>query len=124
LQSSTGGDANAQLSCETVRLKQAMEVIELALELGERCPDGYLKAKPDVRRIWNQVFFQKVLVRSGRHSRAIYEEPFAYLLGTRTSLGSHKSKIVEVAGFELATVREHPEGFMASPHHPPRSDRW
>jgi len=95
-------EAEAQLSSEGAKLKKATEVIELALGLAESCPDAYLRAQPDVRKLWNQAFFQKVLVRSGSspQAQAVYEEPFASLLGSQEVVGSHKSTIVELPGIE------------------------
>ena len=93
--------AEAQLSSEGAKLKKATEVIELALGLAESCPDAYLRAQPDVRKLWNQAFLGKILVRSGpsTQAQAVYEEPFASLLGSKES-GSHKSRIVELPGIE------------------------
>ncbi len=93
-------EAEAQLPGETAKLKAATEVIELALSLAERCSDAYLKAGPDVRTLWNQAFFRKILVGTGRSAQAVYEEPFASLLGSQEGAGSHKSKIVELPGIE------------------------
>ena len=50
-----------------------------------------------MRKMWNQAFFRKVLVRDGRVGDHKYEEPFASLLG------SHKIQIVEVRGVEPLT---------------------
>lgn len=96
-------EAEAQLSSEGAKLKKATEVIELALNLAESCPEAYLRAQPDVRKLWNQAFFRKILVRSGppaQATQAVYEEPFAFLLGSHKDDGSHKSKIVELPGIE------------------------
>jgi hypothetical protein len=92
-------EAEAQLSGESTKLKEAMEVIELALSLAERCSEG-LEADPEVRKLWNQVFFRKIVVKTGRSAQAVYEEPFASLLGSRKGAGSHKNKIVELPGIE------------------------
>ena len=75
-------EAEAQLSSEGAKLKKATEEIELALGLAESCPDAYLRAQPDVRKLWNQAFFRMILVSSGpsAQAEAVYEEPFAALL--------------------------------------------
>ena len=71
------------------------------MSLAERCSDAYLRAQPDVRKLWNQAFLCKVLVRTGSFAQAqsVYEEP-ATLLGPQEGAGSHKSKIVELPGIE------------------------
>jgi hypothetical protein len=71
--------------------------IDLALDLAKNCAASYRKARPEVRKMWNQAFFRKVVVRDSRVDGREYEEPFASLLG------SHKSQIVEVAGIEPAS---------------------
>jgi site-specific DNA recombinase len=93
-------EAEAQLSREGAKLKKAAEVIQLALNLAESCPDAYLKARPDVRKLWNQAFFRKILVMAGPSAQAevLYEEPFASLLDSQEDVGSHNSRVVEVAG--------------------------
>jgi site-specific DNA recombinase len=58
-------EAEAQLSREGAKLKKAAEIIQLALNLAKSCPDAYLRAQPDVRKLWNQAFFRKILMRSG-----------------------------------------------------------
>jgi site-specific DNA recombinase len=97
-------EAEAQLSREGAKLKKAAEIIQLALNLAKSCPDAYLRAQPDVRKLWNQAFFRKILMRSGPYAQAeaFYEEPFASLLDSQEGVGSHKSTIVEVAGIEPA----------------------
>jgi hypothetical protein len=81
-------EAEAQLATDDDKLKQANEIIHLALELAKNCAPSYRKTNPEVRKMWNQAFFRKVLVRGGRVAGHEYEEPFASLLG------SHKSQIV------------------------------
>ena len=77
-------------------------MIELALGVAESCPNAYLRARPDVRKLWNQAFFRKILVSSGpsAQAEAVYEEPFAALLDAQGGDGSHKSTIVELPGIE------------------------
>jgi site-specific DNA recombinase len=89
--------AEAQLAIDGESLKQAKQIIDLALDLAKSCAASYRKAKPEVRKMWNQAFFRKVLVSEGRVARQEYEEPFASLLG------SHKHQIVEVRGVEPLT---------------------
>ena len=51
-----------------------------------------------MRKLWNQAFLRKILVRSGpsAQAEAVYEEPFAALLDPREGTGSHKSTMVEL----------------------------
>jgi hypothetical protein len=56
-------EAEAQLSGETAKLKaRPRKSSSSPLSLAERCSDAYLKAGPDVRKLWNQASFQKILV--------------------------------------------------------------
>ena len=71
--------------------------IDLAPGLAKNCAASYRKANPEVRKMWNQAFLRKVLVKQGQVAGHEYEEPFASLLG------SHKPQIVEVRGFEPLT---------------------
>ena len=98
-------EAEAQLSREGAKLKKAAEVIQLALNLAESCPDAYLKARPDVRKLWNQAFFWKILVVAGPSAQdeVLYEEPFASLLDSQEDVGSHNSRIVDLRGVEPLT---------------------
>ena len=82
--------AEVQLTTDGESLKQAKQIIDVALDLAKNCAASYLKAKADVRKMWNQAFFRKVLVRDGEVDGHEYEEPFASLLG------SHKSQIVDL----------------------------
>jgi hypothetical protein len=92
-------EAEVQLATDGERLKQAKEVIDLALDLAKNCAASYGKAKPEVRRMWNRAFFQEILVENGKVVRFEYEEPFA------TLLGSHKAQIVDLAGRCVNRIR-------------------
>ncbi len=85
-------EAESQLETDGEKLKQAREIIDLALDLARDCASSYRKARPEVRKMWNQAFFRTIRVRDGRIEDFTYEEPFASLLG------SHKGSIVEVRG--------------------------
>ncbi|MGH7427037.1 MAG: recombinase zinc beta ribbon domain-containing protein [Candidatus Methylomirabilaceae bacterium] len=86
----------AQLEDELTRvgasLEETRKIIGLALQLAKSCRDGYLKGAPERRRLWNQAFYEKIIVKDGKVKRFRYAEPFAYLFG------SHKKGIVEVSG--------------------------
>lgn len=85
-------ETEAQLANDGERLTQAKQIIDLALDLTKDCAASYLKARPDVRKMWNRAFFQTIRVRDGAIADFTYEEPFASLLG------SHKGSMVDLAG--------------------------
>ncbi len=87
-------EAESQLAIDGEKLRQATKLIDLALDLAKNCAASYGKAKPEVRRMWNQAFFRTIRVHDGRIADYTYEEPFASLLG------SHKGSMVEVRGIE------------------------
>src|SRR5581483_10016489 len=87
-------EAELQLATEGEQLKQAKEIIDLALDLARDCATSYRRARPDVRKMWNRAFFRTIRVRDGTVTDSTYEEPFA------TLLGSHKGSMVEVGGVE------------------------
>jgi site-specific DNA recombinase len=90
-------EAEAQLASDGEKLKQAKEIIDLALNLAKNCAASYRKGMPEVRKMWNQAFFRTIRVREGRIAYFTYEEPFASLLG------SHKGSMVDPRGFEPLT---------------------
>ena len=79
-------------------MQQARKVIDLALQLAESCHSSYLKALPEVRRLWNAAFFKKFVIKDKRVEETPYQEPFATIFG-----GSDKTTLVAGAGFEPAT---------------------
>jgi hypothetical protein len=87
-------ETESQLATDGEKLKQAKQIIDLALDLAKDCASSYGKARPDARKMWNRAFFRTIRVRDSRIADFTYEEPFASLLG------SHKGSMVEVRGFE------------------------
>ncbi len=90
-------EAESQLASDTEKLAQAKEIIDLALDLAKDCAASYLKARPDVRKMWNRAFFHTIRVRDGTIAGSTHEEPFASILG------SHKGSMVDPRGFEPLT---------------------
>ena len=90
-------EAESQLATDGEKLAQAKQIIDLALDLAKDCAVSYRKAKPDVRKMWNQAFFRTIHIRDGAIVDFEYEEPFASLLG------SHKGSMVDPRGFEPLT---------------------
>jgi site-specific DNA recombinase len=117
-------DAESQLTVDGEKLAQAMQIIDLALELAENCAASYRKGKPEVRKMWNHAFFETIRVRHGAVADFTYEEPFAaesrqvvdfdhrqprsscdlseQLLGVLTSL--QRVDLGHRAGAEIATI--------------------
>jgi site-specific DNA recombinase len=90
-------EAESQLAIDGEKLKQAKDIIDLALDLAKNCATSYRKAKPKVRGMWNRAFFRTIWVRDGKIERFDYQEPFASLLG------SHKGSMVDPGGLEPPT---------------------
>ncbi|HEX9410574.1 MAG TPA: recombinase family protein, partial [Actinomycetota bacterium] len=88
-------DAEAQLSTDGEKLKQAKEVIDLALDLAKNCAASYRKARPEVRKMWNRAFFREIFAEGGSIIRFEYEEPFASLLGSHKGLWSLGTRVSE-----------------------------
>ncbi len=90
-------EAKSQLATDGKKLRQATKIIDLALDLANNCAASYRKAKPEVRKMWNQAFFRTIRVRDGRIADSAYEEPFASVLG------SHKGSMVDLRGHSYET---------------------
>jgi hypothetical protein len=82
-------EAESQLATDGEKLRQATKIIDLAPDLAQNCAASYRKAKPEVRKMWNQAFSRTIRVRDSRIADSTYEEPFASLLG------SHKGSMVD-----------------------------
>ena len=87
-------EAESQLANDGEKLAQAKQIIDLALDLAKDCTASYRKARPEVRKMWNRAFFNKIRIRDGVIADFTYEEPFASLLG------SHKGSMVDPRGSE------------------------
>ena len=60
-----------------------------------------MRAKPQKRRLFNQAFFDKILVRNGEID-VEYTDLFHALL----SKSSNETSLVDLNGFELVSVHE------------------
>jgi hypothetical protein len=85
-------EVESQLASDGEKLKQAKQIIDLALDLAKDWASSYRKAKPEVRKMWNRALFRAIRVRNGAIADFTYEEPFASLLG------SHKGSMVDPRG--------------------------
>ena len=81
---------SAYLTADTGLIAVRIPGESFALDLAKNCAASYRKAKPEVRKMWNQAFFRTIRVQDGTIADSTYEEPFASLLG------SHKGSMVEV----------------------------
>jgi len=115
----TGEIARAERHLETVEsLGEVQATLDKALDLLANCERGYARAPGHLRRQWNQVLFERLLVYDDRIEEAEVAEPFATLTdpglarqldGAATSEtaassggGSNEALIVGAAGFEPA----------------------
>jgi site-specific DNA recombinase len=102
-------ETESQLATDGDKLKQAKQVIDLALDLAKDCAASYRKARPEVRKMWNRAFFRTIRVRDGAIADFTYKEPFASLLG------SHKGSMVEVRGIEPLSLGDRSGLLRAQP---------
>lgn len=54
--------------------------LSTALDLARDCHRAYLEASPQVRRLFNQAFFTKLMIDDEDEVQQVYAEPFAALL--------------------------------------------
>ncbi len=73
------------------------DVLRTAIELAGNCHAAYLKARPPVRRRFNQAVLEAVYVKDRRIARAEFSEVFAPLFSRP---GSNKPLEVVPTGFE------------------------
>ncbi len=91
-------------------------LVREALELAEHCADAYQQAPEHLKRMFNQIFFQKIYIIPNDYTGAItaeatYQHPFDIILGrtatTRQSLPLQPSA-GEVTSSDTATQQEDP----------------
>jgi len=90
--------AGAELEAAEADLKGWHEVLSLAIRLAGRCHDAYLKARPKVRRRFNEAVLEAVHVADGK-AKPEFTEVFDALF---LSKSSNKALQVPPAGFEPA----------------------
>lgn len=73
------------------------DVLRTAIKLAGNCHAAYLKARPSVRRRFNQAVLEAVYVKDRRIARAEFSEVFAPLFSRP---GSNKPLLVVPTGFE------------------------
>lgn len=65
-------------------------ILALAFDLLENCPRAYQNAPDHIKKLFNQVFFEKILVYRDKEPKAHLVEPFATLLGHPRQDGQEK----------------------------------
>lgn len=75
--------------------------LALALDLLEQCPRAYRNAPDHIKKLFNQVFFEKVLVFRDESPKSQMAEPFAMLVGPQLRLSIEKASIDEDATPEI-----------------------
>ena len=92
--------ATSEERLETIhaQLGQLRAVLDRAISVASRCGMGYMRAKPQKRRLYNQAFFDKILVNNGK-IKVVYSDLFHSLL----SKSSNETSLVGDSGFEPLT---------------------
>ena len=90
--------AQKELAVDGQKLSKAKELVDVSLKLAATCEPSYRRAKPTMRRRYNQAFFEAIFVQGRRVAKTAYRAPFDALLA-----GSSKTLQVEPTGFEPVT---------------------
>lgn len=90
--------ANAELQVTEGDLAGWQEVLRLAIRLAGNCHDAYLKARPKVRRRFNEAVLKAVYIKNGK-TRAEFNDPFETLFSRPSS---NKRLSVVWRGFEAS----------------------
>jgi site-specific DNA recombinase len=89
--------AKRELDVAEADLGSWEDVLRIAIELAGNCYSAYMKARPSVRRRFNQAVLEAVYVKDRRIARAEFSEIFAPLFSRP---GSNKPLKVVPTGFE------------------------
>ncbi len=92
--------AESRLEVIHAQLDQLRAVLDRGIAVASRCGMGYKKAKSQKRKLYNQAFFDKIIVKDGK-VKVEYTDLFHALL----SESSNKTSLVGLAGLEPATGR-------------------
>lgn len=97
-------ELEARMSDDTVGLKQARELFDLAVRLTENCHESFINGSHTARRRWSLAMFAEIVVRDRHVVEHVYQEPFRlFLEGLAGRSGSNKDLLVGVSGFEPPT---------------------
>ena len=92
--------ASSELDVTEADLEGWQDVLSVAIRLAGNCHAAYLKARPFVRRRFNEAVLEALYVKDRKIARAEFSEVFAPLFSRP---GSNKRLKVEMTGFEPAT---------------------
>jgi len=95
--------AKQELDVAETDLDGWRDVLRTAIKLAGNCHAAYLKARPSVRRRFNQAVLEAVYVKDRKIARAEFSEVFAPLFSRP---GSNKTLKVEVPGIEPLPLHE------------------
>jgi len=88
------------------QLEGKTELIKVAMAAAVSCATTYERAPADIRRLFNQAFFTRILIRSEEVSGAILTEPYAALL---------TDELIEKAQLGAIGSRPSPESDISKP---------
>jgi site-specific DNA recombinase len=92
--------ARSELDVTEADLSGWQDVLSMAIRLAGNCHAAYLKARPSVRRRFNEAVLEAVFVKDRKIAQAEFSEVFAPLFSRPSS---NKPLKVEVAGIEPAS---------------------
>ena len=75
------------------------ENLDIALKMASQCFEGYTKGSEKTKKLFNQLFFKKVVIENKKVSELHYTDFYAYLFDP----SSNKDEMVAGTGFEPAT---------------------
>ncbi|RJQ52069.1 MAG: hypothetical protein C4521_11020 [Actinobacteria bacterium] len=87
-----------ELAKASVSLEQATETVRMAMTMAANCHMAYVKASPQTRRLINQAFFERILVRSDKISDYKHTDLFELLYDYDNI--SNNELLAEREGFE------------------------
>ena len=110
----TGAEQTAKAELEVTEEDLAgwQGVLSMAIQLAGNCHAAYVKARPSVRRRFNEAVLEAVYVKDRKIPRAEFSEVFAPLFSRPSS---NKALKVEVRGVEppdLCRAKAFPGGFV------------
>jgi len=104
--------AKAELESAEGDLEGWQDVLRTAIRLAGNCHAAYLKARPSVRRRFNDAVFEAVYIKDRRIGQAKFSEVFAPLFSRPSS---NKALKVEVGGIEPPSLGDRPGLLRAQP---------
>ena len=92
--------AKSELEVTEDELEGWQDVLRMAIQLSANCYAAYLKARPSIRRRFNEAVLEAVYVKDRKIARAEFSEVFAPLFSRPSS---NKTLKVDPRGFEPLT---------------------